>query len=84
MHGVGIRSMGKLMDRIMGSINPHDRNAGRTVRRELARIAPVCRWTSGNWEELGGVEWNQLQNLHKHQSILSNFLIRSYLERRRR
>jgi DGQHR domain-containing protein len=83
MHGVGIRSMGKVMDRIMGSINPHDRNAGKTVRRELARIAPVCRWTSGNWEELGGVEWNQLQNLHKHQSILSNFLIRTYLERRR-
>ncbi len=83
MHGVGIRSMGKVMDRIMGSINPHDRKATKTVRRELALVAPVCRWTSGRWEELSGVEWNQLQNLHKHLSILSNFLIRTYLERRR-
>jgi len=83
MHGVGIRSMGKLMDRMMGSINPRDRNAAKAVRRELSLVAPVCRWTFGRWEELGGVEWNQLQNLHKHLSILSNFLIRTYLERRR-
>jgi len=82
MHGVGIRSMGKLMDRMMGSINPRDQDAGKIVRRELAAIAPLCRWTSGAWDELGGIEWNELQNLHKHLSILSNFLIRAYLERR--
>lgn len=82
MHGVGIRSMGKLMDRMMGSIDPRARDAGKSVRRELGLIAPVCHWTSGRWEGLGGVEWNELQNLHKHLSILSNFLIRAYLERR--
>lgn len=82
MHGVGIRSMGKLMDRIMGSIDPRTRGVDKIVRRELGVIAPLCRWTSGTWDELGGVEWNELQNLHKHLSILSNFLIRAYLERR--
>lgn len=84
MHGVGIRSMGKLMDRIMASINPLNEDALELVAKELRLIAPVCRWTNGIWEELGRLEWNQLQNLHKHQAILSNFLIRSYLEQKGR
>lgn len=84
MHGVGIRSLGKLMDRIMASINPSDENAQALVVKELRLIAPVCRWTSGAWEDLGGIEWNQLQNLHKHQAMLSNFLIRTYLDQRTR
>ena len=82
MHGVGIRAMGKLMDRMMGSFDPRDRDGGKVVRRNLAAMAPLCHWTSGAWAELGGIEWNELQNLHKHLSVLSNFLIRAYLERR--
>jgi hypothetical protein len=82
MHGVGIRAMGKLMDRMMGSIDPRGQDSGKVVRHDLAGIAPFCRWTSGAWAELGGIEWNELQNLHRHLSVLSNFLIRSYLERR--
>lgn len=82
MHGVGIRAMGKLMDRMMGSIDSRTPDAAKRVRRDLAGIAPLCRWTSGAWTELGGMEWNELQNLYKHLSVLSNFLIRSYLERR--
>jgi DGQHR domain-containing protein len=84
MHGVGIRSLGKLMDRIMASIDPFDGRATQAVAKELKTIAPVCRWTSGTWEELGGIPWNQLQNLHKHQAMLSNYLIRTYLENRLR
>ena len=82
MHGVGIRAMGKLMDRIMGSIDPRDRNAAKRVREELRVVAKVCHWTSGNRDELGGIAWNELQNLHKHLSMLSNFLIRTHLEQR--
>ena len=82
MHGVGIRSMGRLMDRIMSSVDPRVPNAIELVRAELSLIEPVCRWTSGNWEQLGGIKWNELQNLHKHLSMLSNFLIRAYLEKR--
>ena len=82
MHGVGIRAMGKLMDRMMGSIDPRNRESEKVVRQELGAIAPFCRWTSGAWAELGGIEWNELQNLHRHLSVLSNFLIRAYLERR--
>jgi DGQHR domain-containing protein len=82
MHGVGIRAMGKLMDRIMGSIDLRSRDADKMVKREIALIAPDCHWTSGTWRDLGGIEWNEFQNLHKHLSMLSNYLIRLYLERR--
>jgi hypothetical protein len=82
MHGVGIRAMGKLMDRIMGSIDLRSRDASKVVRKELSLISPDCHWTSGSWNDLGGIEWNEFQNLHKHLSMLSNYLIRLYLERR--
>jgi DGQHR domain-containing protein len=84
MHGVGIRSLGKLMDRIMASVDPFDSRAPQAVVKELKAIAPVCRWTEGSWDDLGGISWNQLQNLHKHQAMLSNYLIRTYLENRSR
>ena len=82
MHGVGIRAMGKLMDRIMSKVDVRRKDAQKLVRQELQIIAPVCQWTEGEWEQLGGLAWNELQNLHKHLSMLSNLLIRSHLERR--
>jgi DGQHR domain-containing protein len=82
MHGVGIRAMGKLMDRIMNAVDPRQKGAYKLVQRDLASIAPLCRWTSGRWGDLGGIGWNELENVHKHLSMLSNFLIRAYLDRR--
>jgi DGQHR domain-containing protein len=82
MHGVGIRAMGKLMDRIMSSIDLRRKDAYKVVRQELQMIAPVCKWTEGEWDQLGGLAWNELQNLHKHLSMLSNFLIRAHFDRR--
>lgn len=83
MHGVGIRAMGKLMDRIMATVDTRERDAPKHVSNELMAIAPICRWTGGMWEGMGHIAWNDLQNLHKHISILSNFLVRAYLDRRR-
>src|SRR5262249_3570814 len=82
MHSVGIRSMGKLMDRMMGSIDVEDPHATERVRDELERIRPVCRWTGGEWEELG-LKWNELQNLPGHIRLLSNFLVRAYVVAKR-
>jgi DGQHR domain-containing protein len=82
MHGVGIRSMGKLMDRIMATVDPRGKDAYKTVRQQLATIAPACHWTSGEWAGLGGIAWNELQNLHTHLSMLSNYLIRAHIDRR--
>ena len=82
MHGVGIRAMGKLMDRIMATVDIGSGDAVKAVRHELSCIAPFCRWTNGEWEQLGGIKWNELQNLHKHHSILTNYLIRLHVQRR--
>lgn len=83
MHGVGIRAMGRLMDKVMASINPEDDDAPRRVREDLAAIAPHCHWTSGVWDELGGLRWNQVQNLPAHIKLLSNYLIRLEVQHQR-
>lgn len=80
MHGAGIRAMGKLMDHVMPVVNARSTRAQRDVERELRRIASLCRWTAGTWEELGGLGWNEIQNLPKHIRLLSNFLVRRYVE----
>lgn len=83
MHGAGIRSVGKLMDRIMPSVNVTDPKAVQHVEKELAYIVPHCHWTSGRWEELGDLEWNEIQNLPRHIKVLSNFLVRAYVQKGR-
>jgi DGQHR domain-containing protein len=80
MHGVGIRSMGRLMDKIMPIVDLHQDDAVELVQRELAVIEPVCHWTSGRWEELGDLQWNELQNVPRHIRTLSNLLIRTYVQ----
>jgi DGQHR domain-containing protein len=82
MHGVGIRAMGHLMDRMMGSINVDAPDALERVRTELASIKPYCAWTSGEWEGLGR-RWNELENTSTHINLLSNYLMRAYLTARR-
>ncbi len=77
MHGVGIRAMGRLMDKVMGPVRPADPSAQAYVAAALAKIAPACRWTSGCWEELG-LQWNDVENTSRSQRVLANFLIRIY------
>src|SRR6185295_760905 len=62
MHGAGIRAMGRLMDRIMGWHRPADGDLTAYAARELARIAPICRWSGGHWDEID-LAWNEIQNV---------------------
>jgi hypothetical protein len=80
MHGAGIRAMGRLMDRVMAGINPRETRAVEQVERELRRVATVCRWTGGQWEELNDLPWNDVQNVPRHIRVLSNLLIRTYVQ----
>ena len=80
MGGVGIRAMGRLMDRIMPSIRLQRKNPVVEVQKELGRIAEICHWTSGRWEELGGMKWNDVQNVSRHTNQLSSVLIRAYTQ----
>lgn len=82
MGGVGIRAMSRLMDRVMVYIDPNSPGARAAARKELSRIADRCRWTSGTWDEFGS-PWNELQNVAKHISTLSNFLVRAYVDARK-
>ncbi len=82
MHGVGIRSMGRLMNKVMSSYYPGADLTIEAIQKEISLIADRCHWTKGNWEELGGIAWNELQNVHRHISILSNYLIRIYIQSR--
>jgi DGQHR domain-containing protein len=82
MHSAGLRAMGKLMDRIMAAVDVDRPGAPDRVRREIARVKPVCRWTSGVWDELGGLEWDEVQNVPAHIRMLSNALVRAHMSSR--
>jgi len=79
MHGAGIRSMGRLMDRIMTGVNPKTPRANNLIKQELEFIAPMCRWTNGVWEDLNDMRWDEIQNVPRHIRVLSNLLIRTYV-----
>lgn len=76
MHSVGLRAMGRLMDRIMGSLDVDDPRLQKHVMKELAPLRDQCHWTSGTWEDLGGLRWNDLQNIPNHVRLLSNHVLR--------
>jgi hypothetical protein len=79
MHSAGLRAMGRLMDRVMASVDTRDKRAPARIRKELTKIRFLCRWTTGVWEECGGLAWNQIQNVPSHVRMLSNFLIQAHL-----
>lgn len=83
MHGVGLRAMGRLMDRVMSNMNVDSPHLLEQVKEELAPLHARCRWTSGVWEDLGGLRWNELQNLPGHLRMLSNHVQRIHLESQR-
>lgn len=80
MHGAGIRSMGRLMDRIMPIINVRKPTAEADAIRELTLVAPICRWTKGRWEDMDGMRWDEIQNVPRHIHVLTNVLVRAYLQ----
>lgn len=80
MHGAGIRAMGRLMDRIIPSVDLSSPRIVRLINKELKRVEPICRWTKGRWDDMDGLRWNEVQNVPRHINILSNVLIRSYIQ----
>ena len=80
MHGTGLRAMGRLMDKIMPAITVRGPKGVSAVQRDLELIAPLCRWTSGQWDAMGDLKWNEVQNVPRHVQMLSWVLIHSYLK----
>jgi DGQHR domain-containing protein len=82
MHGVGIVSLGFVMDAIADASG---RSAPTTkgFRRELDKISGLCSWTSGVWK-FGARDqrrWNDLQNTPRDIQILTNYLLFEYRRR---
>ena len=75
MHSAGLLAMGLLMDAIYARVSPDAEVA--TVQREIEKVAPTCRWTTGTWEALG-LSWNEIQNTPQHVKKLQNVLVRTY------
>lgn len=82
MHSAGILSMGRLMDRVMGSVNLADAGAAQLVKSDLQKLRSACHWTEGRWEEMG-LDWNEIQNLPRHVRELTEHLLRAYLSQRK-
>ncbi|MBF0240120.1 MAG: DGQHR domain-containing protein [SAR324 cluster bacterium] len=80
MHGAGIHAMGRIMDKVMTGFSLKDSDLVNKVEKELHLIAPFCRWTSGNWEELGNISWSNIQNTPRDIRLLSNYLIRTFVQ----
>ncbi len=81
MHGAGIRAMGRVMDHVMRGIDAGSPDAPKAIRQALQPLVRVCRWTSGGWDDLDGLAWNEVQNLPRHVKLLSSVLVRSVLAR---
>lgn len=78
VHGVGIVSMGRVMEYAMGDIDSEEDGAASEVAKRLRRMKPYCAWSSGSWPKLR-CKWNELQNTSQDKRRLSDYLIKVYL-----
>lgn len=78
MHSVGLLAMGRLMDRVMGSLDASDPKLAQKVKKTLLPLRDHCHWTAGTWPEMG-LRWNELQNVPSHLKHLTNYLLRLHL-----
>jgi DGQHR domain-containing protein len=77
-HGVGVVSMGYVMDHLYArELRGNDWTA-EGVARALEVLRPYCAWTTGIWRLADGVEcqWNDFQNVDRHIRMLTNHLRR--------
>jgi DGQHR domain-containing protein len=83
MHGVGIVSMGFVMDAIAERYFRLGEPTESAFAADLRTLRDVCRWTSGEWEfsATNPRRWNELQNTPKDINLLSNYLLHEYKAR---
>lgn len=82
MHSAGILAMGVLMDRIYARLSGANETYA-AVRKEVEKIAPYCRWTSGVWESIG-LRWNDIESTSQDKKRLQDALVRAYTSEARK
>jgi DGQHR domain-containing protein len=80
VHGVGIASLGFLMDTIFDRyirIRVPDES---DFARDLSELVTVCRWTNGYWDfgPHAQRKWNELQNISRDIQLLTDYLLSEY------
>lgn len=83
MHGVGIVSMGLVMDAVADRLREDGVPTSEQFKADLISLRPVCRWTNGYWELGPGQQrkWNEIQNTSRDIQMLSNYLLFEYKNR---
>lgn len=83
MHGVGIASLGVLMDTIFERYIRVRIPDEADFVADLSVLKDVCRWTNGFWEfgPHSQRKWNELQNTSRDIQMLSNYLRAEYMAR---
>ncbi len=80
-HGVGIISMGYVMDSITFQLSEeYEIVPEKAFVRELRILGEDIPWTKGRWRFGKEVvmPWNEIQNINRHIELVTNFLIRRY------
>ena len=80
MHGVGIVSLGFVMD---ASVDRRSDVSIPTVEQfvqDLTPLRPIYKWTAGYWNfgDSAVRRWNELQNTQKDIQLLTSFLLSQY------
>ena len=85
VHGVGILSLGCLMDEISYQLREEGIPSARLYAEHLRAIAADCHWTSGAWKLASDDvrRWNELQNTPRDIKALSDYLVRLYRRKAR-
>jgi DGQHR domain-containing protein len=80
MHGVGIASLGFLMDTIFDRYIRIRIPSESDFARDLTGLVAVCRWTNGFWDfgPHAQRKWNELQNTSRDIQLLTNYLLSEY------
>lgn len=81
-HGVGIVSLGFVMDAIIDAY-PHRTPSQDEFYDRLSPLAPSCHWTQGEWEFGPDHKrrWNELQNTSNDIHLLADHLLTLFREK---
>jgi DGQHR domain-containing protein len=80
VHGVGIVSMGFVMDAMADRLHGRHRLDVSAFVGELSKIQGNCHWSAGEWKLGSGItrRWNDFQNTTKDIQMLTNHLLSLY------
>jgi DGQHR domain-containing protein len=80
MHGVGIISLGFVMDASFELVGDPASVSQDTFAGDLAHLKETCRWTGGTWKLGNGVvrKWNELQNTSGDIQLVADYLLSQF------